>query len=396
MAKILTPVLKTYIYIHIQMIMKLKNFLALITFLTSPIWLSAQIIVTNATFPDAGDTLKTATDLSPEGIVITASGGPQVWDFSSLTPSTRTETVFRLAVEGSAHANFPGADLVTISDVGAEVYYSKSNSIFAILGITGEGLGGGFPVEADFKYNPPYVERKAPLTFFDVDNFTSNATVSLPTSTIPSEIFDSLGIPTGLFDSIRIRLDFHRILVAEGYGSVTIPGGTYEVLRQKETVITSTGIDVHTLLGWIDIGVLLGGAFEFPTDTTITFNFLSNTEKEPIAVVTVDSTGFNAVQVEYKDNGIPSAINPVTGETISVTVSPNPFVDHVTFELKNAVPGNYSLRLYDLNGKQIFTKPFSSNQEMISLGSYSEGMYLYNVVDTNGQVLGIGKLLKAR
>ena len=359
-------------------------------------WLPAQIIVTNATFPDAGDTLKTATDLSPEGIVMTASGGPQVWDFSSLTPSTRTETVFRLAVEGSAYANFPGADLVTISDVGAEVYYSKSNSTFAILGITGEGLGGGFPIEADFKYNPPYVERNAPLSFFDVDNFTSNATVSLPTSAIPSEIFDSLGISTGLFDSIRIRLDFHRILVAEGYGSLTIPGGTYEVLRQKETIYTSTGIDVHTILGWIDIGVLLGGSFAFPTDTTITFNFISNTEKEPIAVVTVDSTGFNAVQVEYKDNGLPSAINPVTGETISVIISPNPAIDEVTIELQNTLPGIYTLRLYDINGQLLMMKPFASSREVISLESFSEGMYLYHILDAKGNVMAIGKVMKVK
>lgn len=359
-------------------------------------WLPAQIIVTNATFPDAGDTLKTVIDYTPEGIVMTASGGPQVWDFSSLSAITRVETVFRPAVEGSAHANFPGAELVTIDDVGAEVYYSKSNSTFAILGITGEGLGGGFPVEADFKYNPPYVVRKAPLTFFDVDNFTSNATVSVPTSAIPGEIFDSLGISTGLFDSIRIRLDIHRLLVAEGYGSLTIPGGTYEVLRQKETTYTSTGIDVHTLLGWIDIGVLLGGAFEFPTDTTITFNFISNTEKEPIAVVSVDSTGLNAVQVEYKNNGSISAINPITKETISVIVSPNPVIDEVTFELKNIVPGNYTLRLYDVNGQQVLTKPLTSNREVISIDSFSEGMYLYNLVDANGQILGIGKLMKAR
>jgi len=359
-------------------------------------WLPAQIIVTNTTFPDAGDTLKTVIDYAPDGIVITASGGPQVWDFSSLSATTRVETVFRPAVEGTAHANFPGAELVTIDDVGAEVYYSKSNSTFAILGITGEGLGGGFPIEADFKYNPPYVERKAPLTFFDVDNFTSNATVSLPTSAIPGEIFDSLGIPTGLFDSIRIRLDFHRILVAEGYGTITIPGGTYEVLRQKETVSTSTGVDVHTLLGWIDIGVLLGGAFEFPTDTTITFNFLSNTEKEPIAVVTVDSTGLNAVQVEYKNNGTPSAINPVTGETISVIVSPNPVIDQVTFEIKNMLPGNYTLRLYDLNGQQVLMKPFTSNREVISINSFSDGMYIYNITDAKGQVIGTGKLMKAK
>lgn len=369
----------------------------ILSFLLSvAIWLPAQITITNATFPAAGDSLKTATDLSPEGIVMTPSGGAQVWNFSSLNPSTRLITVFRPAAEGSASANFAGAELVTISDVGAEVYYDVSATAFSILGISGEGLGGGFPIEADFKYSPPLVEREAPLNFFDVDNYSSSATISLPTSAIPAAIFDSLGIPTGLFDSIRIRINVDRLSLVDGYGMLTIPGGTYDVLRQKRTDYTSTGVDVHTLLGWIDIGVLLGGAFEFPTDTTITYNFLSNTAKEPIAVVTVDSTEILAVQVVYKDNGIPSAVNPVNSETTSVIVSPNPAIDQITFELKNAASGKYSLRLYDIHGHQVMTHEFTSDREVLSIESINEGMYLYNLLDAEGQIVFTGKLMKAK
>ena len=48
----------------------------------------AQITVTNATFPVAGDTLKTAVASNPAiGVAVyTAPGGPQIWDLSGLQP----------------------------------------------------------------------------------------------------------------------------------------------------------------------------------------------------------------------------------------------------------------------------------------------------------------------
>jgi len=370
-----------------------KNILVISTILAAAVYLPAQITITNATFPAAGDTLRTATDLAPASIVMTPPGGPQTWDFNTLNPTNRQVTAFQPAAEGSASADFPGAELVTISDVGAEVYFDVTASAFSILGISGSGLGGGLPVETDFRYSPPLVEGKAPLNFFDINQYQSNATISLPSSAIPGGILDSLGIPTGLFDSIRVRISVQRLEVVDGYGTLAIPGGTYDVLRQKRTEYTSTGIDVHTFLRWVDIATILGMDL-FPADTTITFNFLSNSAKEPIAMVTVDSTGLVAAQVEYKDNGIIEAINPITGETTAVFVSPNPVTNDATFELRNMLPGQYTLHLFDANGQNVLTKDLSSDREVISLQTLISGMYLYNVMDTKGQVMGTGKLIK--
>jgi hypothetical protein len=300
-------------------------------------------------------------------------------------------TAFRPATEGSDSADFPDAELVTISDAGAEVYFDVNASTFSILGISGSGLGGELPIEADFIYSPPLVEGKAPLNFFDVDQYESNATISVPTSAIPEGILDSL--PTGLFDSIRFRITVERLEIVDGYGTLAIPGGTYDVLRQKRTEITTTGVDVHTFLGWVDLSTFIGMDF-FPPDTTIAFDFLSNSAKEPIAVVTVDSTGQVAAQVTYKDNGIIEAINPVTGQTTSISVSPNPVTNDATFELQNMLPGDYTLRIMGANGQNLIATKLSSDRETVSLHKLSAGMYLYNVVDTKGQVMGTGKLFK--
>ena len=172
--------------------MEKKNILAIFTLLIASLGLTAQITITNATFPVAGDSLKTATDLNPEGIIMTPPGGQQTWDFSGLDPDTRQVNVFKPAAEGTAAAIFPGAELVVLGDAEAETYFDVSATAFSILGISGSGAGAGFPVQADLIYSPPLVVREAPLNFFDIDSYTSNATISLPTSAIPGAIFDSL------------------------------------------------------------------------------------------------------------------------------------------------------------------------------------------------------------
>lgn len=375
--------------------MQKKNILVIITLLATTVLLPAQIIITNATFPAAGDSLKTATDLAPTVNGLTAPGGPQTWDFTSLNPSTRQVTVFQPAANGSAFTSFPGAELVTISGVGAETYYDVSASAFSILGLTGSGLGGGLLDGIALKYAPPLPERRAPTAFFDINQAESNASIAISSAAIPGGILDSLGIPSGLFDSIRLRINVKRLEVVDGFGTLAIPGGIYDVLREKRTDFTSTAVDVHTFLGWVDIGSIIGGQLPgFGTDTTITNHFLSNTTKEPIAIVTIDPTQSFATQVEYKDLGITSAVSPVTDENNQVVISPNPVSNEATFDLKNIPSGKYNLRLFDANGQNVFAKELGSDRETISLQSLSSGVYIYQIVDRRNKITAMGKVMK--
>ncbi|MBK9018427.1 MAG: hypothetical protein IPM82_32720 [Saprospiraceae bacterium] len=156
-----------------------------------------------------------------------------------------------------------------------------------------------------------------------------------------------LGVPAGIADSIRIRVTASRYDLVDAYGSLSIPGGTYDVLREKRTEYRDTHLDIHTFLGWIDVTAQAGAAAGLGVDTLVTYNFISNTEKEPIAVVQVDNSGSIVQQVEYKDNGVVSGNNDVVATKPEVLVSPNPAVDETVFELKNFATGNFSLRLLD-------------------------------------------------
>jgi hypothetical protein len=389
--------LKPYIYTSYSKDkpMQKKNILVIFTLLAAVACLPAQITITNASFPVAGDSLKIANDLNPANIVLNPPGGPYNWDYSALNPTTRSVETVQPAANGAHFATFPNAELVSINNLGAETYFDVTSTTFSVLGVSGGNLGGGgLPFATDLIFTPPMVQLHAPLSFPGVFTGTSSFNIAIAVSDLPGGILDSLGVPTGLFDSIRIKLSIERNDFVDAYGTMTIPGGTYNVLRVKRTDNSNTRLEIHIpFLGWQDVTDLLG-AGGFGTDTTLTYNFLTNTAKEPIAVLTMDSTGTVVQQVDYKDNGIQSAIEPVISDRVGVVASPNPASNETTFTFKNIKSGHYTIRLLDMNGNSVWSKELTSASELVPLQSLSGGMYLYQLIDANNRVIATGKLVK--
>ncbi len=356
---------------------------------------AAQITVTNAVFPVAGDSLKTASDNDPQGITVTGPGGPFTWDYTSLNADSRFAVLFQAASEGEQFAEFPDAELVVIDEGVGETYYDVSATAVSALGIGGSGLAAGFGIEADLRYSPPLVELRAPLTFPNVfDDPISSLGIAFSIDQIPGDILDSLGVPTGLVDSIAIRFSIERTDFVDAYGTLAIPGGTYDVLREKRTDYTDVRIEIHTILGWQDITDLLGDFGGFGRDTSISYLYISNTEKEPIAVVTMDSTGLVPVTVDFKDNGAASAVSDAADSRVDVVVSPNPVTDVATFRLPDMLQGQYTLNVYDTNGRLMQRVRLTSDQTAVNLSRMPNGACVYRLTDSRGRVVAAGKLLK--
>ena len=154
---------------------------------------SAQITVTNSTFPVAGDTLYFAFDEEPDGInPATPPGGGQIWDFTALNADNRDITVYRPANQGVNFFRFPSADIMEGEGTNGEVYYNVTNNKYEILGFA----GGNLPqinVPFNTAYSPALVERRSPMNFFDIENTQSNLGLTFPTDQSPflDSIFSS-------------------------------------------------------------------------------------------------------------------------------------------------------------------------------------------------------------
>ncbi len=382
----------------------MKNLSTLLAFFCLIHWAEAQITVSNATFPVAGDTLRTIVDLSPQGIEITPAGGPYNWNFESLGYSFEQETVFRPASEGSAAADFPAATLYTVSLGGqSETYYSVSSTSFNNLGFSGAGLTGNLPIQAKLKFSPPVPERRAPMNFIDNHFVEASLKIAFSVSDIPGGILDSLPV-SAFVDSIRIRFAASRYDLVDAYGSLAIPGGTYDVLREKRTEYRDTRLDVHSFLGWQDITDLIlgsgggGGFFEdLGKDTTISYLFFSGTEKNLIASVNAGSDGLVPRQVSFKNNGVISSTIAVEDPEAAVTVWPNPASREAVFELKNFHSGTYFIQLFSTSGAIALNRKIilqGTSAEQVDLSSLGSGTWFYRVKNEAGTVLATGKLLK--
>ena len=263
----------------------------------------AQITVTNATFPVAGDTLKTAVAANPAiGIAAyTAPGFNQVWDLSGLQLSTTKTIIFKPASQGTVGAQVPGAELFTVNSPGTEDYYNVTSNRFesqAYYGIAPYDL----VANNIFDYTPTMPERYAPLNFFDIYQSSSGIHEGFLPSAFTPSLVAALSVQ---FDSLRYRVSINRIDVVDASGTMSIPGGTYNVLRQKRTEYRETRLDgKHSILGWIDItdDAYQAGFNGLDVDTIVTYFFYNDIAKEPIAAVTFNNDLNTAIQVVYKYN----------------------------------------------------------------------------------------------
>lgn len=368
----------------------------LFLFLTSLVsTFNAQITITNAIFPVAGDTLRTILDDSPEGVEITAAGGPQTWNFSMLNGEIPLVEAYRPASEGTGFASFPEANLYTYNQL-TETYYQSTSNTLSILGFSGQVPAGGFPIDAIIKYSPPQVQLNAPLQFFDIHTADNDLNIPFAVADLPSEIADSLGILTGLADSIRIRISITRLDAVDAFGTLSIPGGTYDVLREKRTTYQEVRFDVHTFLGWLDVTdqIIAAGLPGFGVDTSYSHVFVSNVAKEPIAVVNT-SDGLTPVSVTYKDNGVTSSSGD-NGNSIKMelTIAPNPVAEETAISWPDLHPGTYRISVYDFNGCLIHQEKTNNISILIQARDWPAGIYSCVLSNDHGNNIGLARLIK--
>lgn len=360
---------------------------------------TAQITVTAATFPVVGDTFRYAVDLAPDGDnFITPPGGSQVWDFTNLDREQTFETVYLAPNAGTQNASFPGAELLVIGGNG-ESYYNVTNNKVELLGYAG-GDPANLGVNVLAKFAPPIIERRSPLMFFDINQQTSDLNLPFSTDALPDSLLAN--IPGAAFiDSIRVRINFQRLEVADGWGTLRIPGMNMpeQVLREKRTEYTTTALDVHSFLGWIPIPTGTGGGLLnfLGTDTTITYRYRSNTSKEELAVVTLNNEGSVAETVRFKNIGnlTPAPETEAPGAA-GVQAFPNPAIQWVRFDCTNLPPDDYTLKIFNIVGKVVWKNTYNitGNRSIkVDLEDFKKGTYLYSLIDPKGVIIGTKRLV---
>ncbi len=367
--------------------------------------LFAQITVTSATFPVAGDTLRTAIDNFPASAIaaLTPPGGNQVWDLSSLEAEATQEIVYRSASQGSVGAQVPGAELFTVGSLNSENYYNVTDTKFELQAYHGI-LPYDIVANNIFEYYPPIPERRAPLNFFDISASSSGFLELFTPSAFSPLLMINLAAVTNnaQIDSMRYRVAISEISAVDGYGTMSIPGGNFDVLREKRTRYTETRIDCKIPpLGWLDLtdNCIQAGFFGLGVDTTVAYYFHNDVAKEPIAIVTLNNAQNAVTQVVFKNTTPPvvNGLDDAYADNLSVNLSPNPVSDEVAVDFNHLAPGKYRLVIFDELGRAAVERTAqlsSGNKERLDLSRLSVGVYFFCVFDENNKALYKEKLVK--
>ncbi len=386
----------------------LKPSIYAVFFILISIKITAQVTLTDAYFPSANDSLQTAVSLSQFTRTLrlsAASSTAQRWDYSylrSAANSTAKTTERYLAATDTAILNqFPTAKLVRDIGGGQLAAYNKTTTRFELLGHKNIDFGGILRLPVVAKFLQPVLERRAPLAFNTTNRNQSSFVVAISSDIIPDTLLSGLPIRP---DSIRVRFQTDRQDKTDAFGTLLIPGGSYEVLRERRYEVTDTKIEAKlNPLPWLDVTSFILTGVQRPRDTTIRYYFWSNMAKEPIAVLTTDNKD-SITRAEYKYLKINTSIRVIASDSAategvaSLVISPNPMTSEAVFDIKIESPSaSFSLNIVDNLGKTILQKSLKIGKEQrvqVDVSTMANGIYWARLVDANGGVLVVRSFVK--
>ena len=270
-------------------------------------------------FPSAGDTLHYALDRSPgPAIEVTNPGSGWTWDFSSLAWHATWIETLRPAATGTGAEFFGDATLVYTQtgpasvnfpllpgSNGSEAYLQVTDSAVKLLGFHGGsdaghlGVGAFVTPQSNCPWDPnctpdlrtafltrydPVELTWAPKYFFDIR--ARNAGV------IEEYEFSATDIP-GLSDVfstatyLRIRAAESSVTTVNASGTLLLPGGNFEVLRETTRSFVELRLDAYVVpLGWLDVTDIATTAIpdvRWGTFEQYTYRYFDADSKESLA-----------------------------------------------------------------------------------------------------------------
>ncbi len=378
----------------------MKRITSFIPFLFCLTFCFGQITISNNYFPNAGDSLVTAnaTAQTVRNITIsTATTTSQNWDYSflrALTLTTRSVDRFRAlnpATDTAILKEFPTATTVIADSIGQIAVYRRSTTRFDLLGYFNANLGI-LPIGIRPKFDPPSLERRAPLTFNSTNNNKTGFNAVFSTDIIPDTILALLPVRP---DSLRIRFVTNRQDKVDAFGKIRIPGSpALDCLRERRYEITETHIDAknNSFPIWIDITTLIPTGNFRTKDTTLVFHFWSDLYKEPLLTIRAnnDSTATSAV---YKWLPINTpTIDPLSN--ITSILYPNPTKESINAHFEGLNQGNYLLTIVDNLGRVVYNQHINSTTNTLSLrintNRWAAGLYFLNLYSEKGEGIVLG------
>ncbi|MBM3404137.1 MAG: T9SS type A sorting domain-containing protein [Bacteroidetes bacterium] len=241
------------------------RYLYFLTYMSLCLMSSAQITITQADMPAAGDTIRISLTSNVPGNY-TLAGNSVTWDFSSLesqnqqvvefVSATSTPTIYWLVFTPNLVTNLasPGGDIpfpmMPVSNYYD--YYNKTSGAFQHCGFAFQMSGIPFPV----KYASPDEWYQFPLTMGNTYSSLTTSSVVVPgmgyygTSKDRQNVVDAWGTvitPFGSFQSLRVKSELQQF-DSLYIDSLNIGFPVNRVITEYKWLAAGMGIPVLTVV----------------------------------------------------------------------------------------------------------------------------------------------------
>lgn len=358
----------------------MKKFYTLLLFvLLTAASVQSQITINSSDLVAAGSIIRLSNDASFQTTNLQANGANQTWDYSNLVASSqRIDTflnIFNTAFAYYTYFNLPshrsnmavhGPDIPTnpnfpVTITNTYAFFNKTNSLFEQTGFGADINGLSTPVG----FNQNDIMYRLPMQYGNRDTSASD--------------FDA-GIP-GVGSYSREQIRYNHV---DGWGTLTIPLGTFPALRIVSTVVGSDSI----------YSSQLGNGFRLPKSTTREYKWFGSNSKLPLLQINTDVVGGmeTITSITYQDipRTFPNSINDIAAGDINFSLNPNPARDEVEISLVPSGPLPL-LSISDMNGRILLQKNMTSATERMDTRLFQPGMYFIQL--QNGEQTGVRKLI---
>jgi hypothetical protein len=335
------------------------TFLMLVAVTTS----QAQIEIGPSDMPVRGDTLRYRASTGT-GIDLALTGENVVWDFSGMSIGAE------------------GADtLLSLSSFSQLYQISFNNNLLfpqhsANYGVLGNGFGIPIPIPG-FQIQDAYDFYKITNSGFrNVGLGVNVSNFPLTSRRIPVDVIHRFPMRFGNVDtslsSFNIAVpsllyfgqDQVRASVVDGYGTLILPGNTFEVLRQRSVLTRRDTIFVEQV----------GFGFRFPEPETVEYRWVAKGMKAPVLFVTTVGGAITSVRFFYDPPAPPAPTGP------PLVIFPNPATDGISVQVPEGYDGEFIF--IDASGREVRppVTAMPGTLQTFRLDNFATGAYTLQLV----------------
>lgn len=328
----------------------------------------SQITVTESDLIQPSDIVEQAFDQS-FSITHTAAGTDLTWNYAALVEDSVGVFNIGAASWSDGNAEFPDANLSGDDNSGqGNIFLRKSASALDVLGLYGDPVGTGN--NDAYAFDPQDRITPLPLTY----NTTDQNSYTFEFTFDPGQ--------TGV-DSVRVKQLADQDFVADAWGELTTPLGTFEVVRLLKTQITTDSVWAYSF-GMEQL-------FDSGKDTTYSYSYFTNNP----------NVRYPLVEYDYDPE-----LDQIIGDITWLKAEPTTSLDEVdlsTFEMypnparNEVVLSSGDIKadylVVDITGKKVLDGNTDGKEVSVDISSLKQGVYLVKFF-TEEKYIGTKKLIK--